>query len=269
MNILALILTSTNLIHIFTTGPEFVRENPNNFHCNQPDVIAKAVEKVRSEARDRMYVEGLSQLSTPRRSTDDLEELVDSIPIDLRVTQTKASESAFALIECEATIEFEIPDHTMNVIRRDQRSKDVTTRGHAQLTDKGIFWGNFRFGVEFDGRRPAIVELSGLQFPQVLLSTIAITIADSDIILERRLAVVAADFYIVDRDLNSFWRALSTQQRLRMRRSQREWIVEKVRTCSDADGKGYASLPIVEKIDALNCHRRMTEVDRPDFRRHS
>lgn len=259
MNILALILTSTNLIHIFTTGPEFVRENPNNFHCNQPDVIAKAVEKVRSEARDRMYVEGLSQLSTPRRSTDDLEELVDSIPIDLRVTQTKASESAFALIECEATIEFEIPDHTMNVIRRDQRSKDVTTRGHAQLTDKGIFWGNFRFGVEFDGRRPAIVELSGLQFPQVLLSTIAITIADSDIILERRLAVVAADFYIVDRDLNSFWRALSTQQRLRMRRSQREWIVEKVRTCSDVDGKGYESLTIVEKIDVLNCHRRMTE----------
>jgi uncharacterized protein YecT (DUF1311 family) len=259
LNILALILTSTNLIHILNTGPEFVRENPNNFHCDQPEVIEKALEKIRSEARDRMYVEGLSQLSTPRRSTDDLEELVDSIPIDLRVTHTKPSESAFALIECEATIEFGIPVHAMNAIRSDQRSKDVTTRGHAQLTERGILWGNFRFGVEFDERRPTIVELSGLQSPQILLSSIAITIADSDTILERRLAVVAADFYIADRDLNSFWMALSAQQRLRMRRSQREWIVEKVRTCSDVDGKGYESLPVVEKIDVLNCHRRMTE----------
>lgn len=267
MNILGLILAATNLLRILTTGPEFVQENPDNFHCNQPDVIQKAIEKVRSEARDRMLVEGHSQLSTPRRPTRELEALVDSIPIELKVTRTRPSESAFALIECEATIAFGIPDHAMSAIRRDERSRDVTTRGHAQLTDKGISWEAFRFGVEFDRRNPAIVELSSLQFPQILLSSIAMTIADSNTILARRKTEVAIDYYVADGELNSAWQALSTHQRMRKRRSQRQWVIEKIKTCGDVDGKAYQTLSITEQIDALSCHHRITEERMPHLYR--
>ncbi|WP_367382286.1 lysozyme inhibitor LprI family protein [Stenotrophomonas cyclobalanopsidis] len=204
-------------------------------------------------------MEAHSQLSTPRRPTRELEALVDSIPIDLKAIQASASESAFALIECKATIEFEIPDHAMSAIRRDQRAKDVTTRGYAQLTDKGILWGSFRFGVEFDDARPTIVELSDLQFPQILLSSIAMAIADSGTILARRRAVVAADFYSADMELNSAWKELPKHQRLRMRKAQREWVIEKTSTCGEADGIGYQALSIAEQIDVLSCHQGLTE----------
>ena len=259
MSIPALILASTNLIRIFTTGPEFVRENPNDFHCNQPDVIHAAVEKFRSGAKDRMHAEGLSQLSMPRKSTKALEELAVSIPIELKVVQTTPSESAFALIECVATIEFAIPAHAMSAINRDERTKDATTRGYARLSEKGISWQNIRFGVEFDERGPAIIELSDEQIPQILLSSIAMAIADSGTILERRLAAVFTDFYIADRDLNLSWNALSPHQRLRMRRSQREWIAGKTRACGNFDGQSYDALPIGEKIDVVSCHAEMTE----------
>jgi uncharacterized protein YecT (DUF1311 family) len=258
LNIPALILTSTNLIRIFTTGPEFVRENPNNFHCNQQDVIQKAVEKTRHQAKERMLVEGLSQLSTPRKSTSTLEALVDSIPIELNTIQTRASESAFALIECTATFEFTIPPQAMNAISKDQSSRDAATRRYAQLTNRGVSLDNFSFGVEFEQGKPTIVDLSDQQIPQILLSSITMAVADSDAILARRLAVVSADFYLADQDLNSAWKALAPHQRLRMRRSQREWISEKTRLCGDIEGERYGALSIADRIDALSCHGEMT-----------